>query len=325
MTHSLADKRVIGAVPWAHLKRRNMEKIIIALMVFLLAIILLWLLLEGSFWPRKSTTDFWHLSELPWGKKIEGYFYATRTVWYLKPAAWPWFMPYFAKNESGDTYHAKVLTRQDASRLLSLKQPISLTELEHIIPYTIACDIILQEPLPSIAVMDCPCRLQQKNPCTPVDVCLVVGEPFASFIVEHQSTRARRIGVQEALDIIAAEEKRGHIHTAWFKDVMHNRFYAICNCCSCCCLGMKSFFRGVNRMAHSGYSPLIDYEDCTGCGNCASICPFGAIRLNDDLPELDGAQCMGCGLCVSHCPGEAITLSLAPQRGTPLNIEKMLH
>ncbi len=302
-----------------------MEKWEIVLIIFCLVIMLVWMALERSFLPRNSTAAFWRLSNLPLWKKIEGYFYASRPVWYLKPAAWPWVMRHFGKNESGDTYHAKVMTRQDASRLLTINQPISLTNLEHVIPYPVARSIILQDPLPSIAVMECPCRLQQKNPCTPIDVCLVIGEPFASFIVEHQSTRARRIEVQEALDIIEAEENRGHIHTAWFKDVMHNRFYAICNCCSCCCLGMKSFFRGVNRMAHSGYSPVIDYEYCINCGNCTSICPFGAIQLNGELPELDTAKCMGCGICVSHCPSEAISLLLAPERGIPLDIGELVH
>ncbi len=300
-----------------------MEKVILALMIFLLALILLWVSLERSIFPLKSTIAFWRLSNLSLGKKIEGYLYASRPVWYLKPASWPRFMQLFGSNESGDTYHGKLVTKQDAGRILTINQPISLTNLEHVIPYPVARSIILQDPLPSIAVMECPCRLQQKNPCTPTDVCLVIGEPFASFIIEHQSTRSRRIEVQEALDIIEAEENRGHIHTAWFKDVMHHRFYAICNCCSCCCLGMKSFFRGVNRMAHSGYRPYFDIENCTGCANCASICPFGAIQLNDDLPELNVDKCMGCGLCVTHCPSAVISLLLAPERGIPLDIDRL--
>jgi len=295
----------------------------IGLIIFFLAIVLLWVALERSILPRKSTAAFWRLSNLPLGKKIEGYFYASRPVWYLKPASWPWLMRILGSSESGDTYHGKLVTRQDASRLITINQPVSLTDLEHVIPFPVARSIILQKPLPSIAVMECPCRLQQKDSCTPTDVCLVIGEPFASFIVEHQSTPARRIGVQEALDIIEAEENRGHIHTAWFKDVMHNRFYAICNCCSCCCLGMKSFFRGVDRMAHSGYRPDFDFDNCTGCANCVSICPFGAIQLNDDLPELDADRCMGCGLCVTHCPSTGISLLLAPERGIPLDIGRL--
>jgi hypothetical protein len=57
-----------------------------------------------------------------------------------------------------------------------------------------------------LAVMECPCRAQKKDACQPHDVCLVMGEPFTSFIVDHQPEKARRITVEEALQIIAAEE-----------------------------------------------------------------------------------------------------------------------
>jgi ferredoxin len=302
-----------------------MGKLITLLLIFLLVILTIWVALEKSLFPRKSTVAFWRLSKLPLTKKIEGFFYAARPAWYLKPASWPWFIKHFGSKESGDTYHAKLITCHDAGKLIKINQPVNLTNLEHVIPYPVARSIILQDPLPSIAVMDCPCRLQQKNPCAPIDVCLIVGEPFASFVVEHQSTSARRINVQEALDIIEGEENRGHIHTAWFKDVMHNRFYAICNCCTCCCLGMKSFFRGVKRIAHSGYRPVIDYDLCTGCGTCLSICAFKAVQLNDELPEFNTALCLGCGLCVSHCPNQALTLGLAPDQGVPLDIHKLVN
>jgi len=293
----------------------------IIITIILLSFIGLWLIMERGLWPRKSTLAFWRLSNLPWPKKLEGYIYGARADWYLKPVTWPWFMRRFVKNESPDTYHGKLITEQDAAKIILLKQPLELNDLEHVIPYPLARSIILQDPLPSLAVMECPCRAQKKNACLPRDVCLVVGEPFTSFIVDHQPDRARRITVEEALQIIREEEERGHIHTAWFKDVMHNRFYTICNCCSCCCLGMSSFSRGVKRLAHSGYKPVLDQSSCLTCGNCLFICPFGAISTNGEYPVIDLSKCMGCGLCVSHCPNQSITLSLAPDRGRPLNID----
>jgi formate hydrogenlyase subunit 6/NADH:ubiquinone oxidoreductase subunit I len=301
-----------------------MELLIIIVCIIIILAICLWIKLEGRLWPHQSTQAFWHLSNLPLGKKLEGYFYAARPDWYLKPVTWPWFMKRFVKNESPDTYHGKMMIRADAVKLITINQPIAIHDLEQVVPYPLARSIILLDPLPSLAVMECPCRAQKKDACQPHDVCLVMGEPFTSFIVDHQPEKARRITVEEALQIIAAEEERGHIHTAWFKDVMHNRFYTICNCCSCCCLGMGSMSRGVERLAHSGYSPCMDLDRCVMCENCASICPFTAISVADAVPEFNMEKCMGCGLCVSHCPVEAITLNLSPQLGTPLNIEQMV-
>lgn len=302
-----------------------MTQLMIIIAIILIFIISLWIKLEGRLWPRKSTIAFWRLSNLPLAKKLEGYFYAARSDWYLKPVTWPWFMRRFIKNESPDTYHGKVMIQADARKLISLKRPLELPDLEHVVPYSLARSIILQDPLPSLAAMECPCRAQKKDACQPRDVCLVMGEPFTSFVLEHQPERARKITVEEALLILAEEEERGHIHTAWFKDVMHDRFYTICNCCPCCCLGMGSMNRGVKRLAHSGYRPLLDHDRCIGCANCVSICPFKAVSLSAEQSQVDEQICMGCGLCVSHCPVEAIRLDLSPQKGIPLNVENLVQ
>ena len=44
---------------------------------------------------------------------------------------------------------------------------------------------------------------------------------------------------------------------------------------------------------------------CTGCGLCAENCPFGAIDMKGDRPELNAA-CKVCGVCVKSCPEKAI-------------------
>jgi hypothetical protein len=40
-----------------------------------------------------------------------------------------------------------------------------------------------------------------------MDVCLIAGEPFASFINEHHPNRSRWINSGEAIEILRAEEE----------------------------------------------------------------------------------------------------------------------
>lgn len=293
---------------------------LLAIIIFTVLGVYIWL--EGSLLPRKSTREFWKLSQMPALKRLEGYFYAARPRLYLKPVTWPSFRRLLVKHESAETYHGKVITFEDARKIITLNEPVCKQDLDQIIPYQAARSIILNAPFPAIAVVECPCRAQKKDSC-PRDVCLAVGEPFVSFAVEHSPNKARRIEVAEALRILDEEEKQGHIHTAWFKDAMHNRFYTICNCCSCCCLGMESYFRGVARIIHSGYRPLINTDDCLSCGCCVDICPFRAIQMEEEQPAISNVLCMGCGLCASHCPSHAITLNLAADRGVPLDVDNL--
>ena len=222
-----------------------------------------------------------------------------------------------------DTYHGKVVPLEAATQLVTVGEEVCLPDLERVIPYARARDIILKNP-DHIAVIDCPCRVARADPCLPLDVCLVIGEPFASLLVEYHPRRARRITAEEAVAILRAEEERGHVHHAFFKDAMLDRFYAICNCCACCCGAMQAHQRGTPMLASSGYVSRVDPDRCVGCGLCADLCPFGALAVRGGLAVVDVAACMGCGVCVSHCPNEALRLVREPARPEPLEIQRLL-
>ncbi|MEN8199781.1 MAG: 4Fe-4S binding protein [Thermodesulfobacteriota bacterium] len=221
-----------------------------------------------------------------------------------------------------DTYHGKVVSLEGARELVTVNQPVRILDLEQVIPYARARDIILLNP-DHIVVLDCPCRSARPTPCSPLDVCLVIGEPFASFVHEHHPGRSRRISQQDALDILAAEHKRGHVHHAFFKEAMLNRFYAICNCCSCCCGAIQAMRNGVPMLASSGFVAQVDQSLCVHCGRCATHCQFDALFKDGEQVHFDESKCLGCGVCVDVCRKGARRMEAAPDRGVPLEIRRL--
>lgn len=60
-------------------------------------------------------------------------------------------------------------------------------------------------------------------------------------------------------------------------------------------------------------SPVVDPELCRGCGRCAGICPFDAIKMveREDgifVAEVLRHNCVGCGGCVGRCPVTAMDM-----------------
>ncbi len=224
-----------------------------------------------------------------------------------------------------DTYHGKVLPLETARKLVLVNEPIHVADLEQVIPYQRARSLIMVHP-ERIVALDCPCRAAREHPCLPLDVCLIVGEPFASFVREHQPDRSRWITREEALAILKAEDERGHVHHAFFKDAMLERFYAICNCCECCCGAMQAQRNGVPMLCSSGYVTRVDTDLCMGCGDCVPYCQFDALHVEDDHNHVDYEKCMGCGVCTSKCEHDALTLVRDEAKGVPLEISaEMAH
>ena len=53
-----------------------------------------------------------------------------------------------------------------------------------------------------------------------------------------------------------------------------------------------------------------DEEKCMDCGECISLCPVQAIKMEEDWSvELDNQKCIGCGFCTTSCPTKAIKIA----------------
>lgn len=228
-----------------------------------------------------------------------------------------------ASGTIADGYHGKVTPLDTAKQLIMVNEPIRVKDLEQVLPYVRARAIVQQNP-DHIVVLDCPCRTHKADPCLPLDVCLVIGEPFAGFVSEHHPAKSRWISQDEAIQILEAEDARGHVHHAFFKDAMMGRFYAICNCCSCCCGALGAHQRGTPMLASSGYVAEIDLDECIGCEICSPYCQFEALEMENGGGFVDEDKCMGCGVCLEKCPEGAISLRRDASKGIPLEIQSLL-
>ena len=66
--------------------------------------------------------------------------------------------------------------------------------------------------------------------------------------------------------------------------------------------------------------PMIDEKKCTVCGDCADICPTGALGLlNNQMIFQNPGNCTYCTLCEQICPQKAIrcefTITIQERKG----------
>ena len=302
--------------------------ILIVVGTLLVTGIVLWLYGEQWYPFRRSTWRFMRqagLKRIFNGSALHGYVYGRWVKEYINLLIHhilPRLGPDRKKWLAGH-YHGKVLVPDQAEAIITLNKDIALQDLEQIIPYPTARDLVLKGP-PDIAVFQCGCRQNRTNPCQPIQVCMVIGQPFVDFVLEHHPKSSRHLTQSEALELLKQEHERGHLHSAWFKDVLLNRFYAICNCCKCCCGGIEAMVKyGAPMMVSSGYIAKLDETNCTVCGTCVDVCPFSALSLNETL-KVNWKKCMGCGVCVGQCPSEAMSLVRDEKKGIPLDVRLLV-
>ncbi|MFP3870940.1 MAG: DUF362 domain-containing protein [Syntrophobacteria bacterium] len=74
-------------------------------------------------------------------------------------------------------------------------------------------------------------------------------------------------------------------------------------------LGMGCASRRGKLAQHCQVSPKFSAKKCTGCGECVSHCPAGAIELVKEKAKKDPKKCIGCGECIAVCPEGAVSIA----------------
>jgi heterodisulfide reductase subunit A len=69
-------------------------------------------------------------------------------------------------------------------------------------------------------------------------------------------------------------------------------------------------------------------EECTSCGICTKVCPFGAITVDTRAKtpaRVTIAACSGCGTCAAECPSNAILMHHFTDRQIEAQIDAILE
>ncbi len=54
--------------------------------------------------------------------------------------------------------------------------------------------------------------------------------------------------------------------------------------------------------------PVIEADECIGCGACVDTCPADVLELEEDRATVvEPENCVACGACMDACPAGAIT------------------
>ena len=70
-----------------------------------------------------------------------------------------------------------------------------------------------------------------------------------------------------------------------------------------------SILLGKDRFAVEAITAVVDEDLCKMCGQCADVCPFGAIAWQKkQVARITSAACAGCGTCAAECKFGAIEM-----------------
>jgi len=197
----------------------------------------------------------------------------------------------------------------------------------HVLDYERASEVIKTASHRGIGL--CYCRHKMGHAghaCdAPLDICMTFNTTAASLI---RHGYARAVDAAEGLALLDEAHGRNLVQ---FGENVRNRVSFICNCCGCCCEALIAARRfGMLHPVHTtNFLPVVDLGTCTGCGECAAVCPVEAMTMvsaNDPRhpkkkkAKLDDNLCLGCAVCVRVCKTKSLRLVSRPERViTPLN------
>jgi ferredoxin len=197
----------------------------------------------------------------------------------------------------------------------------------HTLDYERASEVVRTASHRAVGICYCRHKMSHMGKAcdAPLDICLTFSNTAAALI-KHGYARA--VDVREGLDLL---QQAYDLNLVQFGENVRREVSFICNCCGCCCEALIAARRiGSLRAIHTtNFIPRVDRENCTGCGECAAVCPveaMGLVSANDPrkprrkAARVDETVCIGCGVCVRVCKTKSLGLASRPARViTPLD------
>jgi len=197
----------------------------------------------------------------------------------------------------------------------------------HVLDYERASEVIRTSSHRGIGVCYCRHKMEHvgRSCDAPMDICMTFNSTADSLI---RADYAHAVDISEGIDLLQQAYENNLVQ---FGENVRQGVNFICNCCGCCCEAMIAARKfGILHPIHTtNFLPVIDEEQCNGCGKCVSACPVEAMTLvsaNDpNHPKIKKAKlnaeiCLGCGICVRNCSKNSLSLKERPQRIiTPVN------
>lgn len=196
---------------------------------------------------------------------------------------------------------------------------LEIPDTREVVTYDYVSKMVRSQDL--IIVGPCFCRSNREflgiRECDhPIETCILFGNMAARNL---KYGWGRRITADEALAIVKDARERGLV-----QNISNSEEPSIlCNCCRCCCLPLNTMARHERSAGKpSRYIASQKLERCTGCGDCAAVCPMGAYEIINGKAVFDDDKCIGCGLCVDRCKKSALHLVLRDPKGEDLMPER---
>lgn len=112
------------------------------------------------------------------------------------------------------------------------------------------------------------------------DMCIQLGHAAEYYI---RTGRGREVSKEEVYEILRRAEENGLMHEIPNLDG-DGKTHAICNCCGCGCLSMRTAEMFLNvDMVRSNYVAQVETEKCVACGQCVENCPVNALYLGQKI------------------------------------------